>query len=771
MFSVTFLFEGIEKPLFSYIIKGMNEATPLPYLEPERDAQEIPFERFLPPYSAGVARMWLNQHNSPGVWVLEPIGASPKTILEIAQAGYKVLVAINNPVSAFELIMLARSPSKDEFRSVLSELAVQKRGNERLESHILNLYLTRCASCGKEISATGFLWRKSEAAPFARDYTCPACGDAGEHPVTEEDIERLAVVQRSDPLHRARAIERVPGGTKEAREHLEEVLKVYAARPLYALFTLINKVEGLSLNPQRRALIDALLLSTLDAGHSLWQTTETNERPRMLNTPAEYLEKNIWMALENAVNLWTSEPEPIPLKLWPDLPESAGICLFPGRMRDFLQQKPSIQMETVVCVLPRPNQAFWTLSTLWSSWLWGKENAASLKNVLERQRFDWYWHANALQSVLAPAARLVKENTYVFSLLPEPTAGFVAAAVEASVASGLALSGWAYKNEEDPIQLEWLTQRTSHEIKKVNLHRIIRESIHDLLIDIGEPCRYLKLFTRVITALAQENAFPKTIQQLTFETAAEIQTEIAKVFSDRKFLRRLDATAQDLESGFWWLTQSEGCQVSLADRVETELINWLQKEKKVTSQEIHHRILQRFPGFSTPPDDLLEFCLHSYADFDPQDQTWNLKENELSGKRKKDLDEIQEFIRSMAEKFGLECKGENPISWFNKARLELPRYQIFLSVSALVSRFARPQYSEPVETVFVFPGSRSALLRFKLDRDPNLRDLVSSHWHFLKYRTLRDLAQRKDISLDLWDLFIDSDPISLEDATQLSMFL
>jgi hypothetical protein len=58
-----------------------------------------------------------------------------------------------------------------------------------------------------------------------------------------------------------------------------------------------------------------------------------------------------------------------------------------------------------------------------------------------------------------------------------------------------------------------------------------------------------------------------------------------------------------------------------------------------------------------------------------------------------------------------------------------------------------------------------------LERDPFLRECVAQRWHFLKFRTLRELARRKDISRDLWDLFIDSDPISLEDATQLSMFL
>jgi hypothetical protein len=67
--------------------------------------------------------------------------------------------------------------------------------------------------------------------------------------------------------------------------------------------------------------------------------------------------------------------------------------------------------------------------------------------------------------------------------------------------------------------------------------------------------------------------------------------------------------------------------------------------------------------------------------------------------------------------------------------------------------------------IFLFPGSRSALLRYKLDRDAWLRERTSKGWHFMKFRTLRDLALRADLSLDLWDLLMDSDPISLEEAT------
>jgi hypothetical protein len=749
----------------------MNELNMLAYLEPEGESQEIPFERYYPAYSPGMVKSWLQRHIPGGSWVMEPIGASPASILEMADAGYKVLAVVNNPVAAFELEMLSRAPSKALFQSVLRELSIQKKGTERLEAHIQNLYLTRCSSCGKEVAADYFIWRKSENAPFAKSYHCPACRDEGEHPVTEDDLERLAPYKRSDPLHRARALERVPGGTREARQNLEEVLNIYASRALYALFTLINKLEGMPLTPQRRTLMDALLLSALDAGHSLWPNEDGSERPRALNIPAEYIEKNLWLALESALEVWSIRDKPINLTHWPEVPESGGICLYQGRMRDLWQQKSSLPLQSVVCTLPRPSQVFWTLSTLWSSWLWGKENAANLKNVLERQRFDWYWHTNALQSALSPAGRMVKPGSEIFCLLPEPVPGFVSAAVEACCASSLQLSGIGWKDELHPVQTEWLTHQSGRETKKVNLHKIIREAIHKCLSENGEPCRYLKLYTAVNVALAQNLAFPAAVQQLTYETTNEIHGEIAKIFADRKFLRRLDATAQDLESGYWWLAQPEGCQVSLADRVETEIVNWLQKEPQISVNRLQETLNARFPGFLTPAVDLVEQCVRSYADLDQSTQTWHLKKNEAAAQRKKDLAELHSLLFELAEKIGFAAEGDNPVLWIKPDQPDQPVYRLHLSASTLVCRFLGEDELSATESVFLFPGSRSALLKYKLDRDPYLRERIPHNWHFLKYRTLRELAKRKDISKDLWDLFIDSDPISLEDATQLSMFL
>lgn len=753
------------------MINGMNEPGFLAYLEGEGIALEVPFNRYLPQHPAGVVQKWLAQHASSGSWILDPIGASPAAILEMAEAGYKVLVAANNPVVAFELQILAQAPAKTEFQSVLRELSVQKKGDERLQGHLQNLYLTRCTTCGREVSADYFLWRKSEETPYAKYYRCPACGDEGEHLISETDIERLAPYKRSDPLHRARALEKIPELTRAARANLEELLKVYAPRSLYVLFTLINKIEGMPLSPARRELMHALLLSALEAGHSLWPAGDGNERPRVFNIPSEYVEHNLWLALEKCIDAWCIREKPITVTRWPDLPEGGGICLYQGRMRDLLQQKPAISLESICCVMPRPNQVFWSLSTLWCSWLWGKETAANFKNVLERQRFDWYWHANALNSALAPAARMIKPGSPAFCLIPEPVPGFVAAAFEACCSGNLQLTGLAYKDEQYPIQTEWIAQPANREVKKVNLHKIIREAIHSSLMHIGEPCRYLQLYTAVMASLSVNEAFPVSIQQMTYDLVTNIHEEILKVFADRKFLRRMDATTQDLVSGFWWLVQPEGCQASLADRVEKEVVNLLQKESEISAAAVQQEMNSRFTGFLTPPAELLEVCLQSYADLDKATNVWRIRESEKFDSRQQDMADIQLQLLSLADRLSLTADGDNPIDWIDPKADGSLVYRLFFASSAGMSRWLAAETEDNVECVFLFPGSRSGLIRYKLDRDPWLRERVTQRWHFLKFRTLRELASRKDISCDLWDLLIDSDPISQEDATQLSMFL
>src|SRR5690606_14960502 len=125
---------------------------------------------------------------------------------------------------------------------------------------------------------------------------------------------------------------------------------------------------------------------------------------------------NLWLALEEAVESWSSPPErPAPevaLTTWPEPPPArGGICIFEGRIRGLGEAgagTDSRAPDAVLSALPRPNQAFWTLSALWAGWLWGAQETAAFKSVLRRRRYDWSWHSTALNAALGHLTPLLK---------------------------------------------------------------------------------------------------------------------------------------------------------------------------------------------------------------------------------------------------------------------------------------------------------------------------------------------------------------------------
>lgn len=748
----------------------MSPVRSIVYINPDGTSPVIPLARFLPVDPPGIVHCWLHRNASRTDLILDPFGASPLMALETAASGYQLLTACNNPVVAFELRMLASAPTRDELTAALVELASQKKGEEWLETAIKNLYQTTCASCGESIQASAYLWLRGEPFPHARIYTCPVCGDSGEHPITDEDVVKVQQLQRADRLHRSRALERVLDSGSDDRASVEEALNIYSSRPLYVLFTLLNKLEGMSLSTRKRELLEALLLSVMDAGNSIWGWPQERERPRQLSTPPQYIEKNLWMELETAVGTWSAVSQKVDVTTWPEMPEGPGICIHHGRMRDLARESSMAKIGQIVTIFPRPNQAFWTLCGLWSSWLWGRDQASRFAAVMERKRFDWNWHTSALQTALAPAVSMSGPGVRMFGVLPEPAPGFVNAVVGAASVSRLNLAGFATINAEEPMQMEWKTGALNREFKPVNMQKIVREAIRDMLNEIGEPTEYIELHTAAMCALADENAFPPSIQQLTAEKSSEIQSVIHTLLTDRLFLRRMDATARDPESGLWWLAQPENTQTPLADRVELEILELLINEKEITTRELLKNIHQRFPGYLTPSDALLQHCLESYASFDQSKQVWTIKDKDLPSARSKNVQEMRDLVKVIARKLSVRIDGDHPVTWKLDAQPGLPLYQLIIGRTAVIDRDLLTNLPEGCENVFILPGSRSGLLKFKIERDPFLAEQIAEHCHFLKYRTLRSIASRSDLSLELWNVLIESDPISLEETTQLSMF-
>jgi hypothetical protein len=733
------------------------------YLAAEGYSRPIPLERFLPDCPVGVVSRHLSQSTGEGGWVLDPFGSNPLLDLEAAASGKRVLVVANNPILAFLLKRLAQPRPKNDYLSALSELASLPRGSERLETHIKGLYETRCPACHTLIQASGYIWQRGLNRPQAKRIHCPICGNEDELPLSDEDLLIFEPLQRGEKLPYARAIGQVLGSSQDDRPAVEEALKLYNARSLYVLFTLLNKLEGMDLTPEKKECLEALMISALDAGTSLWPWPNNGDPPRLLNVPAVYLEKNIWKEIEDSILLWSQPAQPVELTVWPDLPDGAGICLFRGPIRS-LTLTDEVKIEQILALPPRPNQALWTLSALWSAWLWGRQTETSFSQVLGRRRFDWHWHTHALHHVLSHAHKL-GTSAPSFTIIGEPSPGMVLATTTAANCAGYELSGLAYQSPADPIQMSWASQKGDKKCS-ANVQSIARSAIQELLDKLGEPAEYLTLFSAVTASLAVNEGLPADIEQYTQEKSSELQGIIARLFGDRDFLCRFDNTAQELDSGKWGLANPRLGVSPLADQVENRVLVLLQEIGTISTGAMRRRLSESLTGFMTPPPALVEFCLRAYADWQRETDTWTLKTGETVEERDRDLDEITRLLLKVVEKLGTSLEGEAPLVW------KLPgnhAYRFWVSNTACAAAHSR-EPEDGIENVLVMPGSRAELLKYKLLRDPQLRGSLEQGWHFLKFRTLRSLAARPDLSPAVWQMMLDSDPIALEESMQLRMF-
>ena len=746
----------------------MNNLT-FAFLPGTEAVSELPLFRFLPALPSGIVAGWLRKNISHGSWIIDPLGATPALALEAARAGYRVLVTSNNPILSFMSEVLASAPSEANFQAELSELADVRRGSERLEIHLQSLYQTECAACGQTIHSQAYLWKRGESQPYARLYRCPHCGDEGEHPITPRDLERLAI-PGNPSLHRARALERVNLGQDNLRESVDEALNAYLPRALYFTLSLINKIEGMSIPEDRRRLLLALALTVCDEASSLFAYPSALKRPRQILVPPQFRENNLWLSLEKAVQFWSSQDKPVSFSHWPELPSiEGGICLYPGRLKSLGPLPESIKLAGAVTVFPRPNQAFWTLSAIWSGWLWGRAAVLPLKSALERQRYDWNWHTNALSSTLVTLRKQTPKEFPLFGLLPDLVPGFLAAAIIAAEAAGFNLQGLALRSEQEFAQAFWHSgEPRSSPI--LTVPSISREAIIRHLSERNEPAPYLSLFTASLASLEDQGALAFSRTKLSNDILTNLLPGINQIFSDLHLLKRYESASQNLESGLWWLQETPEPSLTLADRVEMELVRFLQKHPDCSFLEIDETLCSLFPGLLTPPIDLIKACLSSYAE-NPSDLStlWRLRPQENPAARKADLRAVNLLLQRISQRLGYQCQGESPIIW--QAENGEAVYQFYPMASSTISRYvlSEPAFL-PNRCILIIPGSRSNLLAYKLHRDPHLAQAVASGWHFLKFRYLRQLAERMDLSRKSWEYLLDGDPPTWDEVTQMKIF-
>ena len=786
-------------------------AKALPYIIGTNPDGLRPLARYLPPLPDGVVSAWLDKNIPKGSWVIDPFGASPRLVIEAARAGYRVLATINNPVARFLLEVSANRPSHAELRAALSELASAHHGDGRIEPYIRSLYQTSCAACGQAILADAFLWERGASAPYARIYHCPHCGDEGEHPVNEGDI-RLVAQFAASGLHRARALERVALANDPDRVHVEEALSHYLPRAVFVLFTMINRLDGLAVSAIRRQHLQALLLHACDIGNTLWAVPTPRPRPRQLATPPRFRENNIWLALEQGIDVCGDEisTESVPLVSWPEEPPpEGGICLFEGRLKELSGYLEKQHIQAVVAAIPRHNQAFWTLSALWAGWLWGREAVSPFKMVLRRRWYDWAWHTTALYMALQHLAPTLIAGTPFFGLLSEAEAGFLTSSLTAADAAGFSLEGVALHEEQAQAQFVWKQNiQLVEAYASPHVDQVVTNAIRAYLSERGEPASYLTTLAAALQGIAEqrihwmamnpggqlggagepgegENVVDGTEQPVPARPHYLYTTSnaaIRKALTNRSEFTNYHTPEKsdtpeavekmhptEPEVGLYWLYAARQINLSLADRVEVALVRFLTKHPGCSYDELQDSLFETFPGLLTPTNDLLRICLESYGELVPgSENKWQLRDQDQPAQRRQDLNEVREIITKIGERLDLRLQerqtatlqGRIALEWLDSSNQ--PLYRFYPIVSAVISDILLQDEQTEGKNLVVLPGSRANLVAYKLNRDPRLAERCKppDGWQFLKFRHLRWHLENPLLSLVSLAESIELDPLT-----------
>jgi len=519
--------------------------------------------------------------------------------------------------------------------------------------------------------------------------------------------------------------------------HVQEALQHYLPRSLYVLTSLISHVESLGLPARRqRALIGSILLAC-DAGNTLWGLREQRPRPKQLSTSDEFREQNLWSILEGAAAFWKPTGDPVPFVQWPNQPpESAGVCIYEGRLKQLAQEiRREIPIAAGIGSVPRPNQAFWTLSALWAGWLWGRAAVEPYRSALRRRRYDWTWNATALQAAFGHLAELLPLGTPFFALLPEAEPAFLLAAMTAISTSGFDLKGLSLRTAEDPVQFVWERgERLRREVEPPR-PEAIRQTIVDHLTQRCEPASYLNVEAVALEQLAQDHALHRTGEDM--EASLHRTRAVLEAALQGSGALVHISSGESFEAGSWGLgTWPDG--ETLSDRLEVILVSQLQKQPIASMRELEQESFRQLPGLFSPSRRAVMEILASYAD--QVGSGWRLREEDAAARRKEDVRNIAESIDRAGVRLGYKTRHEgNWRIWEENG--EIARAFGVLA-SAIVAPALKAAAYPPERSMLVVPGGRIALIKFKL----SLRTDLAEHLRGIRigrFRLWRSLADVK----------------------------
>ncbi len=740
--------------------------------------------RLRQPVPAGVASVYVEAYSRPGDVVLVPWCQGPGVVQEVVAAGRRALAVNFDPLLALLTEVMLSPPPARELDAAVALVGDSLKQGVPLRRILADLYATTCPACLRPVAADYFVWERDGEAPVAKQIRCLDCGWDGEAAAGPEDREQAAAV-RPRGMHFHYVRERVlPALSSEPglRERLENLLGLYSERSLYALAELTIKVESLFAEGPMQHALKLLLVDCLDRCSALAVPPGRAPRRNGLTRPPRFLERNVWLAFEEAAGRLGRAAGRPGMELAPSidalLAPSAGPPAFAGQglVRDLPQQLPPRSLSLIISSPPPLNAPAWSLSYLWGAWLLDAEAVAPLLPLLRQRRADAMLYARVMGGSLQKLGGLLADDGRLVLVPCQQRPAMVDALALAASSARLALHSLVARGEDYRLELSpsWPGRHAAPlSGPEVPEETAVAQATQAMIATIrarGEPTEWSPLHAAALQQLAASGLLVRAFELGESGPApVDLVGEQVRAALEDAALERLQPTAGSPD--LWWLARPQDLATPLADRVEAAVHRLLHDGPAPWSKvELERAVYAQFPGNLAPGAGLVPACLRSYG-HEVLPGQWQLRAEDRPEKREAERGAIIGQLLSLGERLGYRAVAHEPfdVGWFAGKKLQalfVVHWQA--AVHKALSLGGRPG---KVQRYLVIPGGRAALVAEKLERNPLWQRAVErAGWRFIKYRHVRQLAEQPEVDEYVLRTVVGLDPVAEKEGAQLRLF-
>jgi hypothetical protein len=735
---------------------------------PPRDARFYLLQAHRQPLPENIAAHFIEAFTGPGDLIVDPFVGSDAIVRAALERGRRILTADSNPLVAWATRLQATLPGAREISGALGRLADTRKEGEPLRAALEKLYASQCANCGGPVIVDYFLRRLLEtrtpegesALPSEKIYTCPACGTRRDD-ATETDRQRARDAAPHGLSYHV-LVQRLIADDPANTPALKHMLELYTPRNLNALAALTQKLDADFKDDAARPLLAAMMLHALDVGTSLYPAPGAMP---MREIPDEFVEVNIWRALETAAQGLSERPPALRLASSPARvlrSETPAAFIGQGGARFLTEHAAEARAALILSSPARLDPGFWELSFLWARWLLGKTAAAPLEPLLDEKRQRWSWYGDALTNALAETAALAAQDARFVVAFPSGSHAMVEALLLAG-APVFALDEFAFRPERGASRTtEWGALRGDYQLiwKRADAQvtpapmNVLSSKIRaaslagarEILAARREPLSYSWVHHSGLQNLARENLLAVTIaaKYREGENAFQFLRHRMEQGFKEGYIQELDHWEE--KDRVLWMRREESVEPEtgpdFGTRVESVVREVLPPNGAIAADALEDAVLAQLGGLLTPEVELVEMCARAHADFN--NGAWTRRRVDAAQWRADAL----HLVRRLGAHLGfqvVEDAGEFDLIWRiekiipGSASGSVPAEQVSEDAYAFLVR-AQVDFGEllavrtaPLQGLVVLPESLVELTLERLRREPRrLKKLERAGLGFLR---------------------------------------